>query len=51
MIKKKVSVPIKTFWYSDKIIWPKTVTIVTTVNEDGVPNAAPLSGIMHYDSR
>ena len=48
-MKKKVSVPIKTFWYSDKIVWPKTVTIVTTVNE-GVPNAAPLSGVIHYDN-
>ncbi len=46
----KVSVPIKVFWYSDKIVWPKTVTIITTVNEEGVPNAAPLSGIMHYDN-
>jgi flavin reductase (DIM6/NTAB) family NADH-FMN oxidoreductase RutF len=49
-MKKKQSVPIKTFWYSDQIVWPKTVTIVTTVNEEGVPNAAPLSGIMHYDN-
>jgi flavin reductase (DIM6/NTAB) family NADH-FMN oxidoreductase RutF len=49
-VKKKVSVPIKTFWYSDKIVWPKTVTIVTTVNEEGVPNAAPLSGVIHYDN-
>jgi flavin reductase (DIM6/NTAB) family NADH-FMN oxidoreductase RutF len=49
-VNKKQSVPIKTFWYSDKIVWPKTVTIITTVNEEGVPNAAPLSGIMHYDN-
>lgn len=46
----KKSVPIKVFWYSDRIVWPKTVTIITTVNEEGVPNAAPLSGIMHYDN-
>lgn len=46
----KVSVPIKVFWYSDRIVWPKTVTIITTVNKEGVPNAAPLSGIMHYDN-
>lgn len=44
----KVSVPIKVFWYSDRIVWPKTVTIITTVNKEGVPNAAPLSGIMHW---
>ena len=25
----KVSVPIKVFWYSDRIVWPKTVTIIT----------------------
>ena len=49
-MNKKVSVPIKTFWYSDQIVWPKTVTIVTTVNEEGVPNAAPLSGVIHYDN-
>ena len=46
----KKSVPIKPFWYSDKIVWPKTVTIITTVNEEGVPNAAPVSGVIHYDN-
>ena len=46
----KKSVPIKPFWYSDQIVWPKTVTIITTVNEDGLPNAAPVSGIIHYDN-
>lgn len=46
----KKSVPIKPFWYSDKIVWPKTVTIITTLNEEGVPNAAPVSGIIHYDN-
>ena len=46
----KKSVPIKPFWYSDKIVWPKTVTIITTVNEQGVPNAAPVSGVIHYDN-
>ena len=46
----KKSVPIKPFWYSDKIVWPKTVTIITTLNKEGVPNAAPVSGIIHYDN-
>jgi flavin reductase (DIM6/NTAB) family NADH-FMN oxidoreductase RutF len=46
----KKSVPIKPFWYSDKIVWPKTVTIITTLNTEGVPNAAPVSGIIHYDN-
>ncbi len=46
----KKSVPIKPFWYSDQIVWPKTVTIITTVNEAGVPNAAPVSGVIHYDN-
>ena len=47
---KKVSVPIKVFWYSDRIVWPKIVTIITTLNEEGVVNVAPVSGIMHYDN-
>jgi hypothetical protein len=46
----KTSVPIKPFWYSDQIVWPKTVTIITTLNEAGVPNAAPVSGVIHYDN-
>ena len=47
--KMKKSVPITPFWYSDKIVWPKTVTIITTVNEEGVPNAAPVSGSSQMD--
>jgi len=46
----KTSVPVKPFWYSDQIVWPKTVTIITTLNEEGVPNAAPVSGVIHYDN-
>jgi len=38
----KKSVSIKSFWYADKIVWRKTVTIITTLNEAGVPNAAPV---------
>ncbi len=45
----KKSVPITPFWYSDKVVWPKVAVIITTLNKDGVPNAAPLSTIMHYD--
>ena len=39
----KKSVPIKPFWYSDVIVLPKLVTVLTTVNKEGVVNAAPYS--------
>ena len=31
----KKSIPIKQFWYSDVVVFPKIVTIITTVNEAG----------------
>ena len=45
----KKSVPIKPFWYSDILVLPKLVTVITTVNEDGVINAAPYSLFIPYN--
>jgi flavin reductase (DIM6/NTAB) family NADH-FMN oxidoreductase RutF len=45
----KTSIPIKPFWYSDILVLPKLVTIITTVNEQGVVNAAPYSLFLPYD--
>ena len=44
-----VEVPIKPFWYSDVFVFPKLITIVTTLDRDGRINAAPYSHIMQYD--
>jgi flavin reductase (DIM6/NTAB) family NADH-FMN oxidoreductase RutF len=46
-MKKKVE--IKPFWYSDVLVVPMLVTIITTINKDGVINAAPYSLVMPYD--
>jgi flavin reductase (DIM6/NTAB) family NADH-FMN oxidoreductase RutF len=45
----KKSVPIKPFWYADVVVFPKMVTIITTVNKEGVVNAAPYAFFMQYD--
>lgn len=45
----KKTIPIKPFWYSDVLVLPKIVTIVTTVNEKGVINAAPYSLFLPYN--
>ena len=45
----KKSVPIKPFWYSDIIVLPKVVTILTTVNKEGIVNAAPYSLFIPYN--
>ena len=45
----KKSVPIKPFWYSDILVLPKVVTVITTVNEAGVINAAPYSLFVPYN--
>jgi flavin reductase (DIM6/NTAB) family NADH-FMN oxidoreductase RutF len=45
----KKSVPIKPFWYSDILVLPKVVTVITTVNEAGVINAAPYSLFIPYN--
>ncbi len=46
----KKSVPIKPFWYSDIVVFPKLVTIITTVNKEGIVNAAPYAFFMQYDA-
>ena len=45
----KKSVPIKPFWYSDVLVLPKLVTVLTTVNQGGVVNAAPYSLFIPYN--
>ena len=42
-------VKIKPFWYSDVFVFPKLITIVTTLDKAGKVNAAPYSHIMQYD--
>ena len=42
-------VKIKPFWYSDVFVFPKLITIVTSLDKDGKVNAAPYSHIMQYD--
>jgi flavin reductase (DIM6/NTAB) family NADH-FMN oxidoreductase RutF len=46
----KKTVPIKPFWYADVVVFPKMVTIITSVNKDGIVNAAPYSFFMQYDA-
>lgn len=45
----KKEVKIRPFWYSDVWLFPKLITIVTTLDEKGRINAAPYSHIMQYD--
>lgn len=45
----KVEVPIRPFWYSDAWIFPKLITVVTTLDKEGRVNAAPYSHIMQFD--
>ncbi len=45
----KKEAKIKPFWYSDVWLFPKLITIVTTLDEQGRVNAAPYSHIMQYD--
>ena len=47
MTKKEV--PIRPFWYSDAWLFPKLVTVVTTLDAEGRLNAAPYSHIMQFD--
>lgn len=42
-------VKIRPFWYSDVFVFPKLITIVTTLDTEGRVNAAPYSHIMQYD--
>jgi flavin reductase (DIM6/NTAB) family NADH-FMN oxidoreductase RutF len=45
----KKEAKIKPFWYSDVWLFPKIITIITTLDENGRVNAAPYSHIMQYD--
>lgn len=49
MARKKEEIKIRPFWYSDIWIFPKLITIVTTLDKKGRVNAAPYSHIMQYD--
>ena len=46
---KKKEVPVRPFWYSDAWLFPKLVTVVTTLDAEGRLNAAPYSHIMQFD--
>lgn len=46
-MKKKVK--IRPFWYSDIWLFPKLITVITTLDSQGRINAVPYSHIMQYD--
>ncbi|WP_446830277.1 flavin reductase [Candidatus Foliamicus sp.] len=48
-IPEKEEVRIRPFWYSDYFIFPKLITIVTTLDKHGRVNAGAYSHIMQYD--
>jgi len=45
----KKEIKIRPFWYSDIWLWPKLITIITTLDKKGTVNAGPYSHIMQYD--
>lgn len=45
----KKEAKIRPFWYSDIWLFPKIITIITSVDTKGRLNAAPYSHIMQYD--
>jgi len=45
----KKEAKIRPFWYSDVWLFPKIITIITTLDREGRINAAPYSHIMQYD--
>jgi flavin reductase (DIM6/NTAB) family NADH-FMN oxidoreductase RutF len=49
MAREKEEIRVRPFWYSDIWIFPKLITIITTLDKDGNINAAPYSHIMQYD--
>jgi flavin reductase (DIM6/NTAB) family NADH-FMN oxidoreductase RutF len=49
MAKNKEEIKIKPFWYSDIWMFPKMITIITSLDKEGRVNAAPYSHIMQYD--
>jgi flavin reductase (DIM6/NTAB) family NADH-FMN oxidoreductase RutF len=46
-VKKEAK--IRPFWYSDVWLFPKLITIITTLDKQGRVNAAPYSHIMQFD--
>lgn len=42
-------VKIRPFWYTDMWVFPKLITVITTLDKKGRVNAAPYSHIMQYD--
>lgn len=45
----KKEAKIRPFWYSDIWLFPKLITIITSLDRQGRVNAAPYSHIMQYD--
>jgi flavin reductase (DIM6/NTAB) family NADH-FMN oxidoreductase RutF len=45
----KEEIRIRPFWYSDIWLFPKLITVITTLDQQGRVNAAPYSHIMQYD--
>ena len=45
----KEEIKIRPFWYSDIWLFPKLITVITTLDKNGKINAAPYSHIMQYD--
>jgi len=45
----KEEIKIRPFWYSDIWLFPKLITVITTMDKEGRVNAAPYSHIMQYD--
>jgi flavin reductase (DIM6/NTAB) family NADH-FMN oxidoreductase RutF len=45
----KKEAKIRPFWYSDIWLFPKLITVITTLDAAGRVNAAPYSHIMQYD--
>ena len=48
-LSEKEEVRIRPFWYSDYWIFPKLITIITTLDKHGRVNAGAFSHIMQYD--
>jgi len=45
----KKAAKIRPFWYSDVWLFPKLITVITSLDAQGRVNAAPYSHIMQYD--
>jgi len=48
-LPQKEKVRIRSFWYSDYWVFPKLITVITTLDKHGRVNAGALSHIMQYD--